>query len=195
LTAFVGSSVTLDSHKENDPASIQSPAKTNAILIDDFSQELSSWWKGTEEVYDYEKTEDEELKVKITGAGSSTSAKGHQCFGRQFDAVDFTKTPVVKLKMRAEGGAPKVRIDLKDANGMVTNSSAVVKTVPAGGNMVEYCFDFSNKWKQTWPSNDVVDPVEIVELLIFVNPGGPAFTGTLYLDDLNAVTLEECPKQ
>ncbi|MBX9853120.1 MAG: hypothetical protein K2X86_15360 [Cytophagaceae bacterium] len=197
LSVLVGSAVDFNTEVKNSgkPASINSIAKANGTVIDDFSQEIYSWWTGNEGKYVLERTEDENLKIKITDAGNPSVANGYQCFGRQFDAVDFSKTPVLKIKMKAEGGSPKVRIDLKDANGMVTNAKAVVKTVSAGGNFVEYYYDFSNKWTQAWPSNEAVDPVEIVEFLVFVNPGGPAFTGTLTMDDITAVTLEECPKQ
>jgi hypothetical protein len=41
----------------------------------------------------------------------------------------------------------------------------------------------------------VVDPVEIVEMLIFINGGGPEYKGTIYLDDIYAVPVSELPKQ
>jgi hypothetical protein len=193
LSVLAGSSVDLD-YVTSDPVEVNSVEKTNGVLIDDFTTEIWSWWTGGEGKYVLERTDDEMLKVKITDAGNPQGqGNGYHCFGRQFDGVDFSKTPVLKLKMKAEGGTPKVRIDVKDSEGMVTNAKSVTKTVT--DKFVEYYYDFTGKFEQAWPDKQTVDPSEIVELLIFVNPGGPSFTGTLYIDDVSAVTVSEVPKQ
>ena len=194
LSVLAGSAIDLNT--TTNETEVNSPAQTNAVVIDDFSDEPYSWWKGSEGKYDYARTEDEVLKVKITDAGNPQGqGNGYHCFGRQFDAVDFTKTPILKLKMKAEGGTPKVRIDIKDANGMVANAKAVTKTVSADGKFAEYYYDYTGKFEQAWPDKQAVDAVEIVEFLVFVNPGGPAFTGTLYMDDVTAIAASEMPKE
>jgi hypothetical protein len=192
LALFVGSSADLQVKKvQPQPVEINKTTNANAgVLIDDFSQEVYSWWKNSEEKFKYVR-EDEKLKVTVLSAGK---AGGYDCFGRQFDGMDLTKTPVIKLKIKADN-ALKFRIDLKDANGMVTNGKAINKQVPAGGEFVDYYFDFSNKWEQGWPDKQAVDPVEIVEMLIFINGGGPEYKGTIYLDDIYAVPVSELPKQ
>lgn len=193
LSVVMGSSLSLNTevNKTNsNPVEINTESKTNATVIDDFTTEIYSWWTGSEGKYVLSRTDNEDLLVKITDAGNKSVSNGFQCFGRQFDAVDFSKNPVLKLKMKATGGTPAVRIDLKDANGMVTNAASIVNTV-SSGDYKEYYYDFSGKWNQSWPDKQTVDPVEIVELLIFVNPGGPSFTGTLNIDDVAAVTVAE----
>jgi hypothetical protein len=191
LALFVGASADLHVKSKAQPQPIEINKTSNAnagVLIDDFSSEVYSWWKNSEEKFKYVR-EDEKLKVTVLSAGK---ANGYDCFGRQFDGMDLTKNPVIKLKIKADA-ALKFRIDLKDANGMVTNAKAINKQVPAGGEFVDYYFDFSNKWEQAWPDKQTVDPVEIVEMLIFINGGGPEFKGTIYLDDIYAVPVSELP--
>jgi hypothetical protein len=193
LALFIGSSADLQvkNKVQPQPLEINKNSKANAgVLIDDFSSEVYSWWKNSEEKFKYVR-EDEKLKVTVTGAGKDNK---YDCFGRQFDGMDLTKNPVIKMKIKADK-AVKFRLDLKDANGMVTNAKAINKQVPAGGEFVDYYFDFTNKWSQTYPDAQTVDPVEIVEMLIFINGGGPEYNGTIYLDDIYAVPVSELPKQ
>jgi len=191
VALFVGASADLHVKTKAQPKPVEINKTSNAnagVLIDDFSSEVYSWWKNSEEKFKYVR-EDEKLKVTVLSAGK---ANGYDCFGRQFDGMDLTKNPVIKLKIKADN-ALKFRIDLKDANGMVTNARAINKQVPAGGEFVDYYFDFSNKWEQAWPDKQTVDPVEIVEMLIFINGGGPEYKGTIYLDDIYAVPVSELP--
>lgn len=197
LSVLVGSNLDLNTNVKNNtaqPVEISAAAQTNSVLIDDFTQEIYSWWTGSEGKYTLERTDDEMLKVKITDAGNPSVANGYQCFGRQFESVDFSKTPVLKLKMKVDAGTPKVRIDIKDANGMVANAKPIIKTV-SGSEFKEYYYDFSGKFEQSWPSKETVDPAEIVELLMYVSPGGPSYSGTLFIDDVSAVAASEVPKQ
>jgi hypothetical protein len=193
LALFVGSSVDLDlkNKVQTKPVEITHTANANGgILIDDFSTEVYSWWKNSEEKFKYVRDE-EKLKVTVLSAGAKA---GYDCFGKVFDGYDFTKTPVLKLKIKADN-ACKFRIDLKDANGMVTNGKWVQKNIPAGGEFVDYYFDFTGRWEQGWPDKQVVDPVEIVDMLIFINGGGPEYKGTIYIDDIYAIPVSEMPKQ
>ena len=199
LSLFLGSGISLKKElKLVSPTEVATPMSTAGTVIDDFSTPPYSWWTGSDEKFKYEIDDNQELKVTITNSGQVTGpGTGYDCFGKQFDPVDFTKTPVLKLKMRYTGpSAPKVRIDVKDSEGNVSNAKAIVKKVEATDKFVEYYYDYTGRWTQSYPGPANLDPVEIVELLIFVNPGGPqGWTGTLYLDDVQAVTVAECPKQ
>lgn len=199
LSLLVGAGIS--SKKEalvSSPTEVAASMHTAGTLIDDFTTPPYSWWTGSDEKFKYEIDDNQELKVTITNAGKvDGSSTGYDCFGKQFDPIDFTKTPVLKLKMKYTGTtAPKVRIDVKDSEGNVSNASSIVRKVEATDKFVDYYYDFTGHWSQSWPSAAKLDPVEIVEMLIFVNPGGPlGWTGTLYLDDVQTVTVAECPKQ
>jgi len=200
LSLFLGTGISFkDELKLISPTSAVTTSATIAggTVIDDFTTPPYSWWVGSDEKYKYEIDDNQELKVTITNAGLVTGpGTGYDCFGKQFDPIDFTKTPVLKLKMKYTGAsAPKVRIDVKDSEGNVSNAKSIVKKVENTDKFVEFYYDFTGRWTQSYPSAATLDPVEIVELLIFVNPGGPGWTGTLYLDDIQAVPVSELPKQ
>lgn len=173
------------------PADVNVIAASNGgVLIDDLSTEIWSWWDSNPENWERKwDSENEILVVKCKNVG-----KDYDTFGRQFDPLDFSKTPVIKLRMKYEGEtAPKVRIDVKDYDGKTTNGHEVVKTLKSG-DWTTYYYHIS-KWEQGWPNKDVVDPIEIVEMLVFVNPGGPDWSGTIYLDDVHAIPASEMPKE
>lgn len=124
----------------------------------------------------------QELKVDATNAGSNW-----QTFSVSFPALDLSVYPYVKIKVKS-ATAVKFRIDLADNAGWVTNKNAIVKTIPGNDAYGEYAFDFSGLFFQEYaaanPGKDTVDQTKITTVSIFFNGGGPAFTGTVFLDDL-----------
>ncbi|MFN6946646.1 MAG: hypothetical protein ACK4ND_16985, partial [Cytophagaceae bacterium] len=148
--------------------------------------EIWSWWDSGNGKWKRSR-DNGTLKVVATEVG-----KEYECFGKQFDAVDFTKTPVLKLKVKSDTEL-KLRINLKDYDGNVNNDKPIIKKVEAGNEFKEYYFDFTNTWKQSYPDVQEVDPVEIVELLIFINPGMKPFSGTIFIDDVEAVPVSAIP--
>src|SRR6185437_3976718 len=199
LSLLVGTGISLKKEVRTvSPTEISSVAKANGTLIDDFTTPPYSWWTGSEEKFKYEINDSQELKVTVANAGKvDGSSTGYDCFGKQFDHINMNKTPGLKLKMKYTGAtATKIRIDVKDSEGNVSNATSIMRKVEATDKFVEYYYDFTGHWNQSWPSAAKLDPVEIVEMLIFVNPGGPqGCSGTLYLDDVQTVTVAECPKQ
>lgn len=173
--------------KVNTPIVIKE--KSGSATIDDFSGELNHWWESNKSKIKLEKVEGQ-LKASLKGVGPAFDS-----FGKSFSSVDFTKTPVLKVKVKAEGEQPgDLRVDLKDANGFVTNSKPNVKVFKVGTEFVEYYFDFTEKFLQNYPNVQTVNASEIIEVVFFVNPGGKAFSGTIFLDDIEAISLEEFKK-
>ncbi|WMJ75166.1 hypothetical protein RCC89_18645 [Cytophagaceae bacterium ABcell3] len=162
---------------------VEDATNKGGVLIDDFSTEIWSWWDSGSEKWDRER-DGEVLKVKAKGVG-----KDYECFGKQFDPIDFTKNPVMRLKIKSDEDV-KVRIDLKDVDGFVANAKPIVKTIEKSDEFQTVEFDFTGRWTQSWPDKQEVDAVEIVELLVFLNPGGPAFSGTVWMDDIIALPAE-----
>lgn len=191
LSLFISNGELSDVSKtESNPVEVAVSQESKGILIDDFSDEMKifNWWDGNPENFERKwDQENEVLVVKLKNVG-----KDYDTFGKQFDPIDFTETPALKVRMKYEGEtAPKVRIDVKDYDGKVANGNPIVKTLKSG-DYQDYYYNFTGKFVQSWPDKDEVDAVEIVELLVFVNPGGPDYSGTLYLDSIEAIPASEC---
>lgn len=164
------------------------PGRPGAV-IDDFSGSLSDWWT-TDKFFKVSKTEQGSMKIEIKGAGP-----GYECIGRGFKAINFGKAYKLKAKIRVEGSneAPEVRIDIKDMDGYTCNAKPATNRIlpnPEAG-LKEYTFSYRNRFLQTYPDMHEVDSERITEMVIFINPGKAPFTGTIYIDDIEAVYTGE----
>ncbi|MFN3404381.1 MAG: glycoside hydrolase family 9 protein [Cytophagaceae bacterium] len=132
-----------------------------------------------------------EMLVDATNVGTS-----FQTFRYNFNTLDLTNAPFVQIMVESSK-AFRLRIDLADADGRVTNATATTVSVAEGGGYKKYTFDFTGKFDQSWPSNATVDPSRINSILVYFNPGGPNFTGKVFMDDLiigDKVELPPVPK-
>jgi hypothetical protein len=60
-----------------------------------------------------------------------------------------------------------------------------------GTDFADYYFDFTDKYEQSWPNAQKVTPTSIAEILFFINPGGSAYTGILYIDEIKVISLQD----
>lgn len=165
---------------------VNMPVSAPGVLIDDFSNAISSWWSSNESKIKISK-EEEKMKVEFKEAGPA-----YETFGRGFSKIDFSKTPVVKVRVQVKGAAPTtLRADIKDVSGFSTNAKPISIKLQSGTDFVDYYYDFTGKFEQAWPNVQKVEPQSIVELILFVNPGGQSYTGTLYIDEIKAISLED----
>ncbi len=153
-------------------------------LVDDFKQPLYSWWNGDKIVL---KKEGNSMAVTANGVG-----KGDDGFGRAFQAIDFTKTPVLKVSAKAEKDL-NLRIDLKDIDEVGTNAKPLVMTIKAG-EYQDYYFDFTDRFNQLTPKEAKVNAKEILETVFFINPDGPAYSGKLFVKHISAVKKDDIKK-
>jgi hypothetical protein len=156
--------------------------------LEDFSYENSRWstWSNSLEI-SHEKNV---LKIEAKKAGSDYSNVSFK-----FPIIDFTETPVIKITAYTEGGStPVIKVVLKDANGNEANESAPTDTVK-GSESKNYYFNFKGKWRQNWPASRKVDSSAISEMLIYINSGGPDYSGMIYLDEVSAIREEDAPKK
>jgi hypothetical protein len=157
----------------------------SAVLIDDFKGNIDSWWAGNDKIK--LSKEKKSLKATLKDVGPT-----YETFGKTFKTIDFEKTPVVKVRMKASGEKPAVlRVDIKDNEGFATNSKPVAMKFESGTDFVDYYYDFTSKFEQTFPMVKTVNPSGIVEILFFVNPGGEAYSGTLLIEEVKAISLED----
>ncbi|MFQ3575104.1 MAG: hypothetical protein SNJ77_01590 [Cytophagales bacterium] len=166
-------------------------------LIDDFEKPgIWSWWKSA--AFKIEQVEGA-LKVSFTNAGDAKVDNGYNCFGRDHAAetIDFTKLNALKIRCKLQADGPtKLRVDLKDVDDRVTNALPILKTIEPSTDWQDVYFVFSkDKFKQSWPGNDKVDPEEIKEFLIFVNPGNHSkpMSGTLLIDEFKLIAADKVP--
>jgi hypothetical protein len=164
----------------------KSPSSGKAgILIDNLNGNINPWWAGNGKTQLSKK--DGALQAELKDVGPD-----YDVFGRSFTPMDFSKTPVIKVRMKAVGGKPAIlRIDVKDSEGHATNSNPVSVAFETGTDYVDYYFDFTGRFKQARPTNKAVDITKIEEILLFVNPGGEPYFGILLIDDIRALTKEE----
>jgi hypothetical protein len=159
---------------------------SKAVLVDNFSSgEINNWWAGSDKV-NLTKMK-QMLKVDLNAAGA-----GFETFGRDFKAIDFSKTPVLKIRMKAIGGKPGIlRVDIKDFEGNTTNANPVTTAFHDTTDFVDYYFDFTGKFEQAMPTVQIVNKLKIEEILLFVNPGEEPYSGTILIDEIKAISLEE----
>lgn len=153
-------------------------------LVDDFKQPLYSWWNG-----DNLKLEKDGNSMVVTASGVG---KNNEAFGRAFQSIDFTKTPVLKVRAKADKELT-LRVDLKDIDEVATNAKPVTQKIQTG-DYVDYYFDFTNKFDQSVPTSGKVNAKEILETVFFINAGGPEFSGKLFVEHISAVKKEDIKK-
>ena len=147
-------------------------------LKDDLDGNIYSWWNSDKFSLDQKEGA---LEVTANKVGST-----EESFGRAFQSVDFTATPVLKVRLKAEKDC-EVRIDLKDIDEHVTNSTPVTVKVKGGGKYQDYYFDYKGKFKQATPSQTDVKAKEILEAIFYINPQGPEYSGKVFVDSIESV--------
>jgi len=111
------------------------------------------------------------LKIDASKVGADWSN-----FEFNFSKQDISNNPILKVKIKTASNL-SLRIDLVDQNGNSSNANPIVKAVASNSDFTNYTFDFTGKFGAASSS-------AITKAVFFFNAGGPAFTGTVYFDDL-----------
>ena len=123
-------------------------------------------------------------ELVVTGNNAGVS---YNNFKILFDPINVSTNPVVSIQIKT-ATALNVRMDLVDLNGNITNASPVLNTITNSGTYTTFTFNFTGKFNQSFPSAAAVDPTKITQLVIFFNPGGAGYNGTVYFDNLQIGT-------
>ena len=176
--------------KDKDKVSLN-PAVTASVLLDDFDGGLGWQWWTTD-------------KIKISTYKGSIVAEGNKvgpdwgCFGKNMGGapVDLSNNQVLKLRVSAEGEAkaPELQITLRDVDKHETNGKPQRIKIPADGKFRDFYINMTDRWIQTWPNKKTVNPSIITDMLIFINPGGRPFSGTIQIDYIEAIPLSQMPE-
>ena len=154
--------------------------KAQTGLTDEPITSTTGWTAGTGYTLS-EATDGTELEVICTSVGTT-----YQIFQYGFAAQNLSSNPYLQISVRNPGTSTvKLRIDLQDANGYVTNTSPVSFILPAKSNYITYNFDFTGRFTQTYPNTQTVNSAAITSVNIYINPGGSTgYSGTVYFDSL-----------
>ena len=177
---------------DNTFTAIEGSSKSIAIenynngVIADFNNGVKNNWWGSDKIVLSSKND--ALVINISDAGLS-----YDRFGHRFNTFcDFSAFTTIRVRARSEGKSiPVLRIDLKDANGFSTNHVDTKTRILICDTYVDYFFKFDGKFEQGWPTRNIVDKKRISELELFINPGGPEYSGTIFIDDITIVKKDE----
>lgn len=115
-------------------------------------------------------------------------------FGADLPLLDFKQQPVVlKITARAEsndGSLPLVSLQFDDAEGIQANAKRPEARIGNTQEFMDYYFDCSNMWLQTWPEKKEVNATIINKWLFFINPGGSGYTGRIYIQAIQALPID-----
>ncbi len=117
------------------------------------------------------------LRIVASDVGNSYEAMVYN-----FEEFNLSANPIVRLKIKTSSPVD-VRIDVKDINWHVSNTVSVTHHITEDHFQL-YTYDFSGKFSQSYPDAQIVDSTRINGILVYLNPGGPPYSGTLHFDDL-----------
>jgi len=148
-------------------------------LVEDFDDNiLSTGWTGSG-FYTLSES-NQELNVQVNTLPSNS----YNVFTYELPStLDLSSNPYLTIKVKASSNI-RLRIDLEDADGRATNSNALNPQITGNNTYQTITYNFTGRFSQTWPTTASVNAAQIERLIFFVNPGGNAFNGTFYLDDL-----------
>ncbi|HEX8545961.1 MAG TPA: hypothetical protein VF691_03305 [Cytophagaceae bacterium] len=126
---------------------------------------------------------------------SNFTGDQYNFFSRKIPPLNFSSSSVLRVRAKAEGGSsPILRIALRDYNGLLAHEPVAEAKILNDGKYKEYFFDFSNKWLQTYPDTAKVDSTMINEILFFLNPGEPEYSGKLFIKEIQVVNYSRNTK-
>ncbi len=124
------------------------------------------------------KNKDGILNINAQAVGSD-----YENFVGYFPKTDLRSYPFVYVKIKTQYPV-KFQLRLLDKANKETNENNPSISVSPDAEYKWITFDYTNKFKQSWPTNDTVNSREIVKLAIILNGGGPDFTGWINIDEI-----------
>jgi hypothetical protein len=113
------------------------------------------------------------------------------CFGMYFDAMDITKTPVIKLKIKYTGdidkaGAADILPGFMDSNNNKTYYPEKAKIVKTGQDLLTLYFDYRHEFNM---HEKQIDPGKVTNILFFINIlGVKNLHGQFTIEELSLVS-------
>ncbi|GAL84208.1 hypothetical protein MYP_1436 [Sporocytophaga myxococcoides] len=124
------------------------------------------------------KNKDGILVINTLSVGSD-----YENFVGYLPKTDLSSNPFVYVKIKTQYPV-KFQLRLLDNANKETNDNNPSIPVSPDNEYKWMTFDFTNKFKQSWPANDTVNSREIVKFSIILNAGGPDYTGWVNIDEI-----------
>lgn len=162
------------------------PKGNGASMIDNFNSASINWIS-------------DNGKLKVTSANSTAlqitsegAGADWEYISKSFEAVNLIEKPVIRVRIKAEGSsAPNFRISLTDNFGNTTNARPAEEKIELKNEYMDYYFDFTGRFQQRFPKVTYVNPGAIQKLNAYVNGGMEAFNGTIYIDEMEVLSVND----
>lgn len=177
---YSGSSQGAGAEEEDERKGVPAKSYYNGDLIGG-----AIWWARKGIVIDKE----EDFLVIAEAIGPDSTP-----FGATFPPLDFVSEEVqIKVTARAEyeeGDAPTLVLQMQDGGGYFTNEKTTSITIKNTEEVEEYFFTLDDVFKQKTPVPHLVNGGFINSLQVLINPGGPAFTGKIFIEEIKVVPVK-----
>jgi hypothetical protein len=155
--------------------------------IDDFSAEIYSWSSSSDKIA-------LERKDNVLHMTCAETGPGYENVIKPIDPINMAGDyHIFRVKAKAEGAAPDLRITVKDKKGYDSNGDPVVQKIEVTDDFKNYYYDFKGKFKQSWPDAQELSPEVIKEVVMMINAGGnpTPYTGKILIDEIEVITEQQ----
>lgn len=160
-------------------------------LIDDFNSVQG--WKSTSSNLEIVNAQG------IMELNCSKVGSGYEYVEKEIKPLDFYDSEYLKITARAamigQNENPAIRIDMVDNFGTVTNARPQEVTIERGTELDEYYIKLKNNFYQRNPEMKVVNAGSINKIRIYVEPGKKNYTGKVFIDKIEAVSIDQLPEE
>lgn len=159
---------------------------STSSIIDNFEKDDKTWNSSSGKI----STSVEGGKfIKIT---SDAVGPEWESFSKNLGNVNLIEKPVLKVRVKAEGNlSPFLRIILTDNLGNISNARPAEEKIEVKNEYTDYYFDFTGRFQQRFPELKNINPMAINKLSLYINGGGEAYSGTLFIENIQAITVNE----
>ena len=121
---------------------------------------------------------------------NASSLKGGVVFSNSIN-YDYRGGLAIRIKARAEGASPKLRLQLTDAFGLVANGKTLDEKIIIEDEVRNYYFDLGGAFIQSYPEVKEVNGAYINSIKMLVNPEGQTFSGKLIIEEIQVIMRDE----
>jgi hypothetical protein len=158
---------------------------TAVSMLDNFEKDDKSWNVSNSRM----KISIGERSLKII---SDSVGPEWESLNKNLTNINFLDKPVLKIRVKAEGNlSPFLRIVLTDNFGNISNARPAEEKIEIQKGYMDYYFDFTGRFQQRFPELKNINPMAIDKLSLYVNGGGEAYSGTLSIESIQTITVNE----
>lgn len=136
-------------------------------------------------------------EITANGIGPKYTPFGQTLPGLDMRGDDKTGKLAIKITARSQGeNYPSLALQFDDFQGFQTNAKRPTKRIHIGDDFKDYYFMLNDDvWVQSWPSDHAVNACLLSKIMLFINPGGPAYTGKLFIKEIKIIPQSEAGEE